>query len=337
MKEEPEKFVAKSRFWQQSLLKQLIEQHHAERLPHGIILHTDQTSDLSAFLWQLATSLLCQNKSQELNCGHCKQCQLMEANSYPDMLWITKLYNEKRKKLNRDITVDQIRDLIYQLSLTNQYQTLKIAIIYPAERLNKNSANSLLKTLEEPEPDTFIILATHQIGQIPVTIRSRCQLYKIPQADKQQSLQWCLEQGYNEKQLNAVLQQGITDPVTITNLLSEDYLSIQAQCESQMLAYIDKEKQQNLVSLSQDLSALPKDMMRLVINGFIERLIRFNMNALKHGPFYEVFIQPSSRTAQALFILKNKVQRQLLFEENNLNVQLQIEDVLISLKTILTR
>ncbi len=320
--------------WQASLLKQLVTQKKDNRLAHGLILHTDQPSDLSALIWQLSSDLLCDNDTTELHCGQCSPCRLMAANSFPDLLWVTKLYDEKKKKFKRDITVDQIRELIHQLSLTNQYNTLKIAIIYPAELLNKNAANSILKTLEEPESDTLIILATHKLGRLPVTIRSRCQQYKIPQANKVQSLKFCAEKGVEEAMLNNYFQQGITDPIAIQQLVEQDYLELQNQCEYKMLTFIALKPDYDLLSVSADLVALPLNIMRLILNGFIEKLIRFHTDAFSHAELFRAFKAPNQTYAQQLFKIKNTVQQQLLFEENNLNIQLQINDVLLSLKTI---
>lgn len=320
--------------WQESLLTQLIKQKNDTRLPHGLILHTDQSSDLSAFLWQLATDLLCEDSQTLTHCSQCNACQLMAANSFPDVFWVTKLYDEKKKKFKRDIAVDQIRELIHQLSLTNQYKTLKIAIIYPAESLNNNAANSLLKTLEEPEADTLLILATHKLGRLPVTIRSRCQQYKIPQANKVESLKWCAEQNIDEAAVNSMMQQGITDPVTIFNLTQEDYLELQQQCELKMLSYIAKNSEQDLYQVSADLVALSLPMMRLIINGFIEKLIEFHTDYFSHDTLFRAFKSANKSYARELFKIKNTVQQQLYFEENNLNVQLQINDVLLSLKKV---
>ncbi len=320
--------------WQEGLLKQLNEQRVNTRLPHGLILHTDQSSDLSSFLWQLSTDLLCEDKNTEFHCGQCQSCQLMAANSFPDLFWVTKLYDEKKKKLKRDINVEQIRELIHQLSLTNQYNTLKIAIIYPAEALNNNAANSLLKTLEEPESDTLIILATHKLGRLPITIRSRCQQYKIPQANKTQSMQWCAAKDIGEDTVNAMMVQGIIDPITICELANEDYLELQQQCELKMLSFIAKNSELDLSNVSSDLVALPLHIMRLVINGFIEKLIQFHVDSFSHADFFKAFKSSNKRYAQKLFKIKNSVQQQLLFEENNLNVQLQINDVLLSLKAV---
>lgn len=334
MNDPTEKKVAAYHAWQKSLLSELNKQHKASRLTHGVIIHTDQASDLSAFLWQLATDLICENEQTDFHCNECRSCQLMSSNSFPDMLWLSKAYDEKKKKLKRDISVDQVRDLIHQLSLTNQFNTLKIAVIYPAEALNNNAANSILKTLEEPEPDTLIILATHKLGRLPVTIRSRCQQFKLPQADKQQRLEMCAEHQIDEATVNQMAQQGITDPVMIVDLIQQDFLELQQQCENKTLRYINQDPNQDLVSLSSDLAALSLPLLRFIVNGFVDKLIRFHLKVYSQSSMHQVFSTQSAEHAQALYKVKNKIQQQLMFEENNLSVQLQIDDVLISLKNI---
>lgn len=334
MNDSVEKKIAEFLPWQESLLKQLNEQRKTNHLPHGLILQSEQSSDLTSFLWQLSSDLLCEDANSPLHCGVCSTCQLMKANSFTDMLWVTKEYNEKTKKIKRDISVDQIRDLIHQLSLTNQYDTLKIAVIYPAESLNKNAANSLLKTLEEPESDTLIILATHKIGRLPITIRSRCQQYKIPNANKVQSLEWCRSHQVDETTVNAFMQQGVVDPVSICDLANEDYLEVQQQCELKMLSFIAKNSKQDMAAISSDLVSVPLHIMRLIVNGFIDKLIQFHVDAFAHEDLFKTFKTPNVKYAQKLFKLRNSVQQQLMFEENNLNVQLQLNDVLISIKKV---
>ncbi len=320
--------------WQERLLLQLNEQRQHVHLPHGIILHTDQSSDLTSFLWHLASDLVCSNDSTTLHCGECPICELMASNSFSDVFWVTKEYDEKKKKVNRDINIVQIRELIHQLSLTNRYNTLKVAIIYPAEFLNISAANALLKTLEEPEPDTILILVTHKLGKLPITIRSRCQHYKIPQATKEQSLIWCSEQGVDETEVNTFLQKGITDPVTMCHLAQEDYLDAQVHCETRMLAFIGRQSQHDVAAITADLMAVSLPVMRLIVNGFIDKLIQFHVDAFNHADLYKVFKSPQKHYAQKLYKIRHTVQQQLLFEENNLNVQLQINDVLLSLKNV---
>lgn len=73
------------------------------------------------------------------------------------------------------IKIEQIRELIYKLSLKPYSAKYKVAIIDSVEQMTIEAANALLKNLEEPKPDTIIILITSNAERLPKTILSRCQ------------------------------------------------------------------------------------------------------------------------------------------------------------------
>jgi DNA polymerase-3 subunit delta' len=89
----------------------------------------------------------------------------------------------------RTISVDQIRAVNEMVVLTAFQGHNKVVVIEPAESMTTAAANALLKSLEEPTPDTFLILVSHRPGRLPATIRSRCQSLVIrrPAADALQS------------------------------------------------------------------------------------------------------------------------------------------------------
>jgi DNA polymerase-3 subunit delta' len=88
---------------------------------------------------------------------------------HPDLHW---LYPEEEKDT---ISVEQVRAVIEAFALTAHRGVAKVVVIEPAEALTVAAANALLKTLEEPTPDTYLLLVSHRPGRLPATIRSRCQ------------------------------------------------------------------------------------------------------------------------------------------------------------------
>lgn len=118
-------------------------------------------------------SLYCQGKGEYVPCGECPSCRQIESQAHPDVYCLRRLIDEKSGKLKREISVDQVRDLKAKLSQSTLLRSWKIAIIEEAEALNNNSANSLLKVLEEPTPKTVIILITSDISRLPKTVISR--------------------------------------------------------------------------------------------------------------------------------------------------------------------
>jgi DNA polymerase-3 subunit delta' len=103
---------------------------------------------------------------------------------HPDLHW---LHPEEDKET---ISVEQVRDVIDSFSLTAHRGHGKVAVVEPAEALTAAAANALLKTLEEPSPDSYLLLLSHQPGRLPATIRSRCQHLKLATPDRAAVVTW---------------------------------------------------------------------------------------------------------------------------------------------------
>ncbi|MDM7852716.1 DNA polymerase III subunit delta' [Pseudochrobactrum kiredjianiae] len=94
---------------------------------------------------------------------------------HPALLHITRPYDTKTGKYRTAITVEEIRRITHFLSRTSGDGAWRIVIIDPADDMNRNAANALLKTLEEPPARALFILISHSSGRLLPTIRSRCQ------------------------------------------------------------------------------------------------------------------------------------------------------------------
>lgn len=95
--------------------------------------------------------------------------------THPDIAVVEQEKHEKTDKTKKDIGVEQMRKLVVFLSRKPFLGGRKAAIIDDAEKLNEESANVMLKTLEEPSGNTIIFLITSDISKLPATILSRCQ------------------------------------------------------------------------------------------------------------------------------------------------------------------
>ena len=100
--------------------------------------------------------------------------KLVEARSHPDFRWLERLLNEKTGNLNRNIKVDQIRELGEFLSLSAALSPWRVVVIDTVDDLETEGANALLKMLEEPPPNTLFFLVSNAPGRLLPTIRSRC-------------------------------------------------------------------------------------------------------------------------------------------------------------------
>jgi DNA polymerase-3 subunit delta' len=315
--------------WQQSLLEQVLSLKQQARLPHAILIESKSELIGAPFIWHLTMLLLCNNSLNIDPCGQCQSCSLMMANTYPDFSFVTLTQDSKTKKTNKNIKIEQIRNLIHEVYLTRRYDNLKVVVIHPAEKMSIAGANSILKTLEEPAPYSLILLLTHNKGKVPVTIRSRCLVLTLEHPERSVALDWLEQNGLNETESSQYLDFSTGDPLLALDLHSNQYATVVKQFKTQFGLYIKNEI--DVIKLCSTLIALEVSLVR--------RLIKMVLRAysLQFSGLSERTKEPKIRkkAGQQILALSTQVEQQLMVEENNLNLQLQLEDVLISLKRII--
>jgi len=102
---------------------------------------------------------------------------------------------EPAKKKSEQIRIEQVRELADFLAVGTHRGGPRVILIYPAEAMNANTQNALLKSLEEPPPDTIFLLVTTQAERLLATVRSRCLRLALPLPEPAQVLRWLKEQG----------------------------------------------------------------------------------------------------------------------------------------------
>lgn len=171
--------------WHQHLWQQFQQRVAAGRLPHALLLSGPAGLGKLAFARRMAQALLCEAPAAGGDaCGRCRGCRLFRAGSHPDCSAV------RPAEEGKVIKVDQIRDLGAFLGFTAQYGGYKIALLEPADRLNINAANSLLKTLEEPPGACLLLLVTAQPARLPATVRSRCQRVSFEPPSLEVAVPW---------------------------------------------------------------------------------------------------------------------------------------------------
>jgi len=160
--------------WHDALWTTLSRQ--LERLPHAMLLYGRTGLGKHAFALQLARALLCAAPRAGVGCGQCHGCRLFAAGTHPDLAVIGLVEDAK------SVTIDQIRALGDFLSLRPHTAARKVVVISPAEAMNLNAANALLKLLEEPPLGSILLLVSSHPARLPATIRSRCSrvFFKVP-------------------------------------------------------------------------------------------------------------------------------------------------------------
>lgn len=167
--------------WQASLWCRLsTRQQHA----HAYLFTGPAGIGKQALATRLMALLLCREPISGTPCGQCKSCRLLHAGTHPDCFVL------EPEEVDKAIRVDQVRDLVEFVGRTAQLGGRKVVLLHPAEAMNLNAANALLKCLEEPSGDTHLLLVSHQPARLLPTIKSRCVQQACPLPGREQSLNW---------------------------------------------------------------------------------------------------------------------------------------------------
>ena len=172
--------------WLNPQVAQLRRARAAGRFPPALLIHDPGGVGgdwLTAFAAQL---LLC--RATPAPCGECRDCRLYLSGAHPDSYALAPLED------SRLIRVEQVRELSAALALTAHAGGATVATIAPADAMNQNAANALLKTLEEPRPGATLILTTAVPSRLPATVLSRCQRLVLKAPGRAEALQWLREQ-----------------------------------------------------------------------------------------------------------------------------------------------
>jgi len=175
--------------WHQPLWARIQAARAEQRLPHALLLAGLAGMGKVQFAAYLAQSLLCtQPEANGAPCQRCKACHLFQTGNHPDWQRV------EPAEIGKQIRIDQIRELIDAAHLTAHYHGYRILLICPAEAMNDNAANALLKLLEEPPAQTLLLLISHQPMALLATLRSRCQRLEFKRPPEIQTTQWLTEQ-----------------------------------------------------------------------------------------------------------------------------------------------
>jgi len=187
------------------------------RLPHALLLKGAQGIGKLDLAMNYAQSLLCEKPHADgMACQECGSCHWFEQNSHPDFrliqpdaLTVAEDGEEKAggKKPSREISVDQIRDLSSFANLSAHCGGYRVVVIHPAETMNNNAANSLLKTLEEPTGKLLFLLVTNKPQQLLPTILSRCLSFVVHTPTREVGAAWLAQQGVKSPE-HALAQTG---------------------------------------------------------------------------------------------------------------------------------
>ncbi len=180
---------------------------------HALLLRATPGDGALALGFALAQALLCEApRGDGRPCGTCASCRLIQAGLHPDRLLLlpealrrelglpldNSDSDDPKRKPSRQIRVDEVRTLIDWAQKSASGARGKLALVFPAEAMNETAASALLKTLEEPPPGVRLLLLAADPARLLPTVRSRCQLVRLPAVSADAAQAWLAAQGVVE-------------------------------------------------------------------------------------------------------------------------------------------
>jgi len=149
------------------------------RIPNAFLFAGPSGVGKSLAAFEVARALLCR-KGPKSACQACASCRRVESRAHAD------LFRLAPEREGASIGIDQVRGLCASLFQSPMESLRKVAVIDGADELTEPAQNALLKTLEEPPADTYIILVAENTDALLATVRSRCRridFLPVPDAD----------------------------------------------------------------------------------------------------------------------------------------------------------
>lgn len=201
------------------------------RLPHAMLISGPAGLGKTEFACRLAVSLLCPApKAGGEPCGQCKSCRLYKANSHPDFRVV------QPEDDSSFIVVNQVRAVIQYASLRAHTSARKVIVLAPAEAMNINASNSLLKILEEPPSNSVLLLVSSAPQSLSATIRSRCAHFKISPPAENDAIDWLAAQGMTAKIAADLLVSANRAPLRARELEAQGFIKAREMMMSDLRA-----------------------------------------------------------------------------------------------------
>lgn len=177
------------------------------RAPHAYLLHGRAGTGKRQLAEAFAAWHLCEATGVQRPCGACDACRWLEQGSHPDLRTLEPEASAEEgaadgeggarmgKRPRQHITIEQVRELAGFLGVSPHRGRAKVVLVAPADALNAHATNALLKSLEEPPPDTVFLLVSHRPRQLAATIVSRCVQVPLPMPPRSDAETWLVERG----------------------------------------------------------------------------------------------------------------------------------------------
>lgn len=320
--------------WQAEQWQRLWQCRQNNRLPHALLLVGACDLEKKQFAEVLSAAMICEAPDTEgYACLACHACHLVLAKSHPDLIFV------EPEQSSQVIKIDQIRDIVHQATETAMQGGYRVIVIFPAHAMNISAANALLKTLEEPAPQTLLILVSDQSSRLVATITSRCQKIIFPKPPHELALTWLQESlpaasVAGEAVCELLLTLAAGAPLKALALVTEDIMALR-QSIYQGLATLSQ-GQADPLELAAKWQEYDMLMIVKLLLSWLRDMLRFKLTAgqaeMINSDYQKDFAKIANKlTQEHLLSYLDTVQQSYARMVNllNLNKQLLLEELLI--------
>jgi DNA polymerase-3 subunit delta' len=309
--------------WHQKNWDQIVTTRNVKQMPHAVLISGAKGIGKASFAKRLVNSLLCEAPLDDYQaCDQCKSCRVRHADAHPDY------YHVSIADGKTQIVVDQIREFNQFLHMSRSYQGYRVAFISPAESLNNNAANSLLKSLEEPSNNSVIILLTSQLSSILPTIKSRCQLLHLATPSKRHALQWLSQQSIRHN-AETLLDMAAGKPLYALALDNGEHFQRHSDFANDLSAVMNQRQAITEASKKWQ-NASKQELLDWQIH-WVQQLIRYYFSSQQKKP---PLATPAKIDITCLWSLHDQLIAFRAVAHTSLNAQLLIESMLLLWMTL---
>ena len=320
--------------WLEHTYSDLEQAYIHQQLHHAVLFSGAAGTGRFALCRSLAAMLLCTSAKPPKPCGQCSGCRLFKAESHPDCITLG------GDSKDRVISIEQVRSLLEKLEKKPHQGFNRVVIFHEVHRLNKSAANALLKNLEEPPVDTYMLLTSSRPYRLPATIRSRVFLHSLPLPALDAAIPWLTEAGNMPRsQAELLLAQSNGAP-----LLALEYQGGEYQEIRNALQLVIDHFRFGTGSLSVVLDSLSKYALQdvfLLLDAWLCAMISYALTDRQTSLAYSDMADWMLKMRQGFncksaFLMRDKVWRsvQMIEAQINLNEPLLYIDCFLGLKTL---
>jgi DNA polymerase-3 subunit delta' len=287
-----------------------------KNIPHALLFSGVEKIGKKKVAVEFIKSIFCEKEKGF--CGECYPCRSIDSSSFPDLSII--------EAKDRNIEIEEIRDLQNRLSLKSYNNSLKIGIIDDAHLMRKDAQNALLKVLEEPKGDTLLILITSYPQMLLPTVRSRLEEIKFSIVSRREIEDYLISLGAKEEKAKeiALISSGQIgkaieffnneDKLNFFNKAVKDIVSL---ARSEMYKRFDfakefKENQDEIVNVLDVWERFMRREILLKVYGNKGSLENYSLKKIKE-------------------VIDELEKTKYLIENTNVNKKLALENLLITL------